>query len=215
MPNIFFTADLHINHKNILRHQKGRIQGMNLKDEEDIEGHDKYVEDMWLSMTKRNDQIYVLGDFIMANSEITHKILSHLKQNGCRIHLIVGNHDKSTHNLTNMFSSISYLKTVTFKKGTYDFLDENFEVVMSHYPMITWQDKPRGSMQLYGHVHSNSLHIDDREDLMLNVGLDNPLSEYKLFSLEKIYSYYKTKLNGLRKEEYIKQCVNNNKFFVK
>ena len=56
--NVFFLADLHIGHKNILFHQPNRIEGMSLKDKKDIEGHDAYIVNMWLSQTKENDHIY-------------------------------------------------------------------------------------------------------------------------------------------------------------
>ena len=110
--NVFFIADLHIGHKNILHHQKQRIDAMGLTDCNDIELHDKYIFDMWHSMVKRNDIVYVLGDFIMKNQEETLKVLHILKKHGCKIHLIVGNHDKSSQKFDNMFESISLIKDV-------------------------------------------------------------------------------------------------------
>ena len=35
--DVWFISDLHIAHKNILRHQPKRIEAMSLKDEDDIE----------------------------------------------------------------------------------------------------------------------------------------------------------------------------------
>jgi calcineurin-like phosphoesterase family protein len=69
--NVWFVSDLHIGHKNILYHSPNRIESFNLKDKNDIDEHDKYVINMWLSMTKRGDHIYVLGDFIMTNKKET------------------------------------------------------------------------------------------------------------------------------------------------
>lgn len=37
MSKVYFVADLHISHKNILRYQPNRIDRLGLKDEEDIE----------------------------------------------------------------------------------------------------------------------------------------------------------------------------------
>ena len=213
MPNynVYITADLHIRHKNILHHQKNRIKGMNLLNDADVEGHDKYVIDMWKNITKRGDHIYVVGDFIMSNQQDSLKILHELKSNGCHIHLIVGNHDKSTHKMYNMFESISDIKRVIFKKDVFDFLQNDFTVIMCHYPMISWQDKPRGSMMLYGHVHLNAPIIDTYPDLRMNVGIDNPLCNYKLFSLEQIYNYYLNKLGGLSIKEYLIKMDNEYK----
>ena len=47
--NVFFIADLHLRHKNILRHQPQRVQAMGLDDENDIDGHDKYIIEMFMT----------------------------------------------------------------------------------------------------------------------------------------------------------------------
>lgn len=213
--NVWFIADLHLRHTNILRHQKNRIIGMNLKDDSDIEGHDKYIIDMWHSLVKRRDHVYVLGDFILSKSDDSMKLLHELKKYGCHIHFIVGNHDKSTKNMTNMFDSIDLIKDVTFKKDAFTFLEEDFHCIMCHYPMKSWSGKSHGSCNLYGHVHANSLWIDEGDDLCMNVGLDNPLSNYKLFSLEQVYSEYKKKLGGMKPKEYIEMVTKADKEFIR
>lgn len=213
--NVWFTADLHLSHKNILKHQKQRCEHMSLISDDDILNHDRYIIDMWQRMTKRNDHIYVLGDFILDNYENSMNILNQLKNNGCKIHLIVGNHDKQTAKMNNMFESIDLIKKVVFKKDNFPFLCEDFEVVMCHYPMKTWDNKCRGSMQLYGHVHSNSLWIDEDDDLCLNVGIDNPFCDYQLLSLENIYCYYLSKLNGLLPKDYADKISQFNKKFIR
>ncbi|MBR6516944.1 MAG: metallophosphoesterase family protein [Bacilli bacterium] len=203
-------------HKNILRHQKNRLTAMNLSNEDDIEAHDKYIIDMWHSMVNRGDQVYVLGDFIMANKEESLRVLNELKKKGAKIHLIVGNHDRSTQKLDNMFESIELIKVVQFKKNVFEFLEDDFEVVMCHYPMKSWHNKCRGSMHLYGHVHANSLWMDEEtDDMCLNVGLDNPMCGYKLFSLEQIYDYYLKKLNGIKPQDYSDIMTEKNDRYIR
>lgn len=213
--NIWFIADLHIGHKNILFHQPNRIEPMSLKDDKDIEGHDSYIVETWLSQTKENDHIYVLGDMIMGSQEFAIRVLNRLKSNGCKIHLLVGNHDKSIRTMTNMFESIDLIKRVVFKKNEFEFLDADFEVILSHYPLKSWEGKCRGSMNLYGHVHDNALWVDEDDDLCFNVGLDSKYSNYRLFSLEEIYAYYVEKLNGMKPKEYVDDVTKKNKFFVR
>lgn len=214
--NVWFIADLHIGHKNILRHSPSRIKAMGLKDDDDIESHDNYIINLWLSQTKRGDRIYVLGDFIMGDKQRAVKILNKLKSNGCKIYLIEGNHDKSTRNLYNMFESIESIKTVTFQKQHFEFLDENLEVVMCHYPMKSWNHKCNGALHLYGHIHNNSPWVDyETDDLCLNVGFDNPLSNYKLFSLEQVYNLYKTKLRGISPRKYSDVICEENKRYIR
>ena len=62
--DVWVISDLHLQHKNILRHQPKRIEVMSLKDDDDIETHDKWIIDMWLKTVKRKDHVYVLGDMI-------------------------------------------------------------------------------------------------------------------------------------------------------
>lgn len=189
---------------------------MGLKDEEDIEGHDKYIEDMWLNTVNCGDHVYVLGDMILANREESLKILKKLKKNGCFIHFIPGNHDGSLVNLEGVFTSKSLIKVADFKKTSFPFLEEDFTCVMCHYPMKSWSRKCQGSVNLFGHVHNNSPWIDqETDDLCLNVGLDTPFANYHLISLEQIYGWYKNKLNGMSPEEYIEMVTNNNPTFIR
>ncbi len=47
---------------------------------------------------------------------------------------------------------------------------------------------------VYGHVHSDYPFLDEEtDDLMVNVGFDAPLSNYKLISLEQLWKYFKIK----------------------
>lgn len=216
--DVWFISDLHLKHANILRHQKKRIAAMGLKDDNDIEAHDKWIMDMWLGTVKRGDHVYVLGDLIMASQQVSLYLLNKMKSTGCKMHLIVGNHDKSTCKLGNMFESIDLIKTVVFKKSVFEFLEEDLAVVMCHYPMATWPQKSVGALHLYGHIHANAPQIDfgiTDGDLMVNVGLDAPMAGYGLISLEKLYAWYKERLGGLKPREYIDKMTELNPKFVR
>lgn len=218
---VYFISDLHLQHKNILYHSKERMPYVEEYKEvygiqDDIEAHDRWVIDLWLKTTKRGDHIYVLGDFIMGNREESLKMLNVLKKNGCRIHLIVGNHDKSTEKLNNMYETIDLIKVVTFKKTVFPFIEEeNFQCVMCHYPMKSWFNKCRGAAMLYGHVHNNSPWMDDTLDLSFNVGFDGKLSHYGLIPLEELYHLYKEKLNGIPPKEYADWACEQDKEFIR
>ena len=214
--NVWFIADLHIGHKNILRHAKERISSMGLKDETDIEAHDQYIIDMWLSQTQKGDRVYVLGDFIMGDKVRALKILHKLKSNGCKIYFIVGNHDDSTTSFVSMFESMDLIKEVTFKKKNFDFLEQDLDVVMCHYPLKSWNHKCKGALHLYGHIHNNSPWVDyETDDLCINVGFDNPIGGYQLFSLEQIYNIYKEKLHGIPPHKYSDVICETNKRYIR
>lgn len=214
--NVFFIADLHMQHKNILHHSKERITAMNLKDANDIEGHDEYIINLFHSQVKRGDHVYILGDFILSNQETSKKIIQKIKSKGCKLHLIIGNHDKSTEKFYNDFESIGLIKVANFKKTAFPFIEEdNFQIVMCHYPMKSWFNKCRGSLMMYGHVHANSPWMDDTNDLTLNVGFDCPMCNYQLFTLEQVYDFYKKKLNGFTPKEYSDRMCEIDKTYIR
>lgn len=212
---VFFISDTHIGHKNILRFSPERIKAFNLRNDDDIQKHDDYIINMFNTMTKRGDHVYIIGDFIMTPQDQAIKILHRIKSNGVILHLIVGNHDKSTKNMNNMFESIDLIKNVTFKQSTFPFLGMDLQVVMCHYPFKSWSNKCRGSLNLYGHVHNNSPWLDDSDDLALNVGLDASFSNYELIPLEKVWKWYKNRIGDNNPKDYINKLSEFNKTFVR
>ena len=198
--NIWFTADLHIGHKNILKHQPDRIKHMNLSSENDIENHDKWLIHYWNNTVKRNDIIYICGDFIMGNKQFTEKVLKQLIGNK---HLILGNHDKHWMDLSKYFKSISFIKELKFKPENYSFLNETFEITLQHYAMLIWNKKHYGSCQVMGHSHGAlDAYNESQSDLRVDVGFDSKLANFEFVSLEKLYNYFKEKTNGMQFLDY-------------
>lgn len=195
MPqNIWFTADLHIGHKNILKHQPNRIKHMGLSSENDLENHDKWIIDYWNRTVKRNDIIYICGDFIMGNKQFAEKVLKKLIGNK---HLILGNHDKNWIDLNNYYKSVSFIKEIKFKQENYPFLKETFEVTLQHYAMLIWNKKHYGSCQVMGHSHGSlDVYNESTNDLRVDVGFDGKLANFEFVSLEKLYNYFKEKTEG-------------------
>lgn len=190
LSNVFFTADLHFHHKNILKHcpKRGEVGGF---DPEDVEAHDKWLIEKWNSTIGKKDIVYILGDFAFGPSECVKKLLG--KLNGQKF-LILGNHDKSSDHLNGYFKQITQMKSVTFKKSNYDFLDEDFMVFMCHYPMITWPNKHYGCVECHGHCHNRLTEYNEESpDLRIDIGIDNG---FKLWSLKDIYEYFKEKTKG-------------------
>ena len=211
-PNIWFTADLHVHHLNILNHQKNRVKGMNLKSSDDITAHDKYIIDMITSMVKRGDRLYIIGDMMFGSREQAIDLLSKIH---CDKFFINGNHDKAFNQLDNYFAWKGDIKTATFKKELYPYLKQDFEVCMCHYPMLSWPRKSYGTMMLHGHTHNNAPFENECNDLRLNVGIDNPLCNFKLFSLEQVYNEYEKKLKGLNPRRYIEKVSKEDKHFIR
>lgn len=67
-------------------------------------------------------------------------------------------------------------------------------LVMSHYPMLSWNGKARGAIMLHGHIHSrgdrtNARNRDrERPIFRYDVGLD--ANDYKPVSRDQILSFF-------------------------
>lgn len=165
MSKIFFTADHHFGHENILTYCPNRKFA-------NIEHHDATLIQVWNERIKPSDWVYHVGDFGF-DADYNCFILKRLMGNKV---LITGNHDKKTVKNKEFYS---YWKKV---HNTYHEIEVNFEgkmvlVVLCHYPLATWNKFFHGSFHLHGHVHSTpenqkipkmkhrkDIGVDSRED---------------------------------------------------
>jgi len=155
-----------------------------------IEKHDEWLIQLWNNTVKKCDNIYILGDFCLGNKERTEQILKRLKGNK---YLIRGNHDKSCNGLENYFKWVGDIKEVKFTNNQYKFIDPNetFCVEICHYPLLTWNRRPHGTVHLHGHCHGTIEDFNtNSKELRLDVGLDTKIANYNLIDLETIYKYF-------------------------
>ena len=206
---VWFTADTHISHKAIIKHCPERAKA-GAFDVDDVEMHDKWLMDIWNKTVSKKDIVYIVGDFSFANSEtLKKKILP--KLNGQKF-LIIGNHDKSSEHLDGYFQQITQMKEVVFKKKNYPFIKEEngFYIFMCHYPMVTWNRKHYGEVQIQGHSHGRLDDFNEEStDLRVDVGFDSKLANFNLVSLEKLYEYFSNKAKGMSLAEYAQKQKEN------
>jgi len=94
MSRYWFTADLHLGHKEVINFCKRPFRS--------VEGMDKALILRWNSRVNPEDTVFHIGDFSLTNRE---KITNYLKQlNGSKI-LIRGSHDKRS-NLKTIIESL-------------------------------------------------------------------------------------------------------------
>ena len=86
LNRIFFTADLHFGHRNILRYQTDRP----FTDHDDTAARDAWLLDLWRSTVDKKDMVYLLGDLTFFKSEDVRHLQEKLPG---RKYLISGNHD--------------------------------------------------------------------------------------------------------------------------
>ena len=137
---IYFTSDLHLGHKNIIKYEDRPW---------------KTVEDMtiglienWNEVVKPTDEVYILGDFAFQNSYTTPFLITDIlsRLNGKK-HLIIGNHD--TYINKQAFNPRYFEEMVHYKELK---INGKF-IILSHYPIESWNGKEHGSIHLHGHTH--------------------------------------------------------------
>lgn len=213
----WFTSDTHLSHPSILYfHPKRRMAaGITLEElqadkKTAIEKHDEWLIDLWNKTVKKQDNIYILGDFCLGNRERTEQILKRL--NGKK-YLIRGNHDKSCKGLENYFEWVGDIKEVKFTNNQYDFIDPNetFALEMCHFPMLSWNRRPHGTCHIHGHCHNSISDFNTNSaELRVDVGFDSNLGNYNFIELEELYSYFKDiikKENCATFQEYIDKLM--------
>ncbi len=137
---IYFIADLHLGHKNII--------GLANRPFSSVERMDELLLYNWNKKVKGNDTVYILGDLI-CKSDNPERYLSKLK--GKKV-LIVGNHDNGW--LENIDRS-NFLKIEPLIEQSL----ENRMITMCHYPMLEWRASRKElsctklGYLIHGHIH--------------------------------------------------------------
>lgn len=133
----FYIADTHFGHANIIAFDGRPFESVEHMEEELVR--------RWNSVVKKQDTVYVLGDFCWSKEHEWLRILERLKGH---IVLIRGNHDlkKMSAGLKNMFADIKDYKEIH---------DSGRTVIMSHYPHLFYRGAYREDVyMLCGHVHN-------------------------------------------------------------
>ena len=133
---IYYIADLHIGHNNVIKFDNRPFSNIE-------EMNNKIIEN-WNNKVKKDDTVYILGDFIWAKES---EWPSYVKQfNGKKV-LIQGNHDPKQFSQTTkrLFQEIT-----NFKEIKYD----GKRIIMCHYPIPFFKGGfSENTYMLYGHVH--------------------------------------------------------------
>jgi calcineurin-like phosphoesterase family protein len=164
--NVWFTSDLHLWHNDIIQ--------MCNRPYNDVDEMWLDVKTKWNHQVQDDDTVFILGDFIWKKSkQVCQRTLSQL--NGKKI-LVLGNHDREKSLYKEGFEYIDKIIDIQVIS------DKTYNLVLCHYPMISWNGMHRGSIQLFGHCHGN-LPIDVMYDKQIDIGWD---IKHDLFSFNDI-----------------------------
>ena len=131
----YYFSDMHFGHNNIIR-----FDGRPFTDTEQMR---EAIINNWNERVKDEDTVYVLGDAFFKGEAASIEIMERL--NGHK-HLIRGNHDRVRGKLSLHWDAINDYDEIK---------DGEYQVVLSHYPMMFYNRQHYGAVMLYGHVHNS------------------------------------------------------------
>lgn len=191
---VWFMSDLHYNHKNMLKICGRKFSG--------VTEMNQWIIKELKEKVGPDDYLFDLGDLIWKEGPAEIRKISEVLP--VRSFRVLGNHDGK--NLA------AWGKTW---RGVYDLLDliikkdrEDIRLTLSHYPLLDWNHRYRGSWNLHGHCHGgiDSLNEDSAE-LRLDVGFDSKIASQTgsfLIPFETILIEMKTKTGGKNFNEWAK-----------
>lgn len=138
MEKVFFIADTHFGHKNIIEYENRPFK--------DIYEMDKIIINNWNKTVKAQDKVFVLGDFSFYAKEKTNEICN--KLNGIKT-LIKGNHDD---NSNKYYFNCGFENVIEYPIIFNEFF------ILSHEPIYINSNMPYGN--IFGHVHGNKTYCD-------------------------------------------------------
>lgn len=180
---IFFTSDLHIGHKNIIKYCQRPFA--------DTEEMDEKIIENWNNTVSDNDTVFILGDMGLVRPDSKNRfkeLIAKIKRlNGIKI-LIPGNHDRHALMSDEFVECFADIQNQMFIKV------EDKEIYLNHFPFTCFDGTYYGekaTWQLFGHVHSFpgsfGLDIERLHNLFptqYDVGMDN--NNYTPISFKKI-----------------------------
>jgi len=177
----FIISDTHFGHANIIKHCDRPF--------ESVEHMNATMLNNWNAVVSDKDTVYHLGDFMSFKKkeyEASKETVSKLNGN---ILLVKGNHD-----VLDLESSSPFNKPkAKFLPLIHNLKYNKRKLVLSHYPMRSWNGMYHGSLHFFGHVHGNLDNtplpnaVDVGVDSISNIQLTN--GGYRPVRLEEMIEY--------------------------
>lgn len=179
MPDLFFTSDEHLGHRNIIEFCKRPFASLDEMTEGLIERHNKKVP--------RGGRVIHLGDMFWRTFGVENAMQYIDRLNG-QHYYVPGNHEElmdRNPELLSMFQGTAQIYEVKYQTLP--------KIVLCHYPMRAWNGSHRGSWHLYGHEHGM---LRENESLSFDVGVD--CWNYEPVSIDEVAIKMLPKMEAMR-----------------
>ena len=172
---IFFTADTHFGHYNIIKYCKRPFKT--------IDDMNNTIINNWNKVVNNKDLVYHLGDFSLRQNK-KNEINDILNALNGQIFLIKGNHDQTkqlSKKIKQRFIAIKDIHTVKIQDDEIN-TNQKHHIMLCHYPIRNWDGQFHDSWHLYGHSHG--MLEEDQEKMSFDVGVD--CNNFYPFSYEDV-----------------------------
>lgn len=192
--SLFFSSDLHLQHKNLCRGTSSWVSGY--RDFDTLDQMNSTIINNLNEMIGSEDILYILGDFAFGGVDT---YLFREQINCKHVHYICGNHSnkhgkefdpymKNGKRVSSLFASYGFYKEIFHEKTPF---------ILFHYPISSWNHMSKGSVHLYGHCHSAPEDRFQNGGRSMDVGLDgNDLKPYHIDEILEIMSHKPIKKEG-------------------
>lgn len=175
---IYFSADHHAGHENIIKYCNRPYANAYEMDEDLIK--------KWNDTVGPKDTVYYLGDLTLGGDNVAGQFIArlfgHIKFLSYPWH-----HDRRWVGKRDYFSrngeQVEFLPPmeVVFP-AELGYADIEMPITLCHYPLATWERSHHGALHLHGHTHGRHNEPDNSFD----VGVDSKISHGSPVSIEKI-----------------------------
>lgn len=144
---IYFTADWHLGHNNVLEFDKKRWEKFY-----NIDDHDLWIISQIASLSSK-DEVYFLWDLAWKFSEHHQSwVFEYMDKIKCKMHWILWNHDYKAliKKYWGYFETINHYHELKYNKRKF---------ILTHYPFETWWWMYRSipTIHLHWHTHQKEL----------------------------------------------------------
>lgn len=198
MPRLWFTADLHLGHGNIIKYcarpypAAGEAldasvdpRGPGKVSRETVIRHDDGLLEAINEKVAENDTLWILGDFSLCPIEEAKVYRARIR---CReVNLVRGNHD---------LPSYDTLFTRVIDQGMIKY--QGRKIWLNHYPMRSWDKAFHGAWHLFGHVHGRLREEDAALPRLLAMDVGVDACHYRPISFDEVADYMRPREEAFR-----------------
>jgi len=174
---VYFTADTHFYHENIITYCKRPFKN--------VEEMNEAIIANWNSVVRPVDCVYVIGDFIFGSPQKQVKrLVEIIKRLNGYIFLIKGSHDRLELYTPSILGDDAERFHI-FEDRLVTLSIDNQEIVLCHYAMRVWPKSHYGAWHLYGHSHGRLGEWGKSLDVGVDCWSFRPLSFFDIKSIMK------------------------------